>query len=147
MEPPHNYSLFKCKAESEAYLTNYLPRQQRSLLAQIRLGILPLSIETGRFQNKKVEQRICPLCSKCIETELYFICICEKFKKQRDVLYDGITLCSFEFRCFSDEQKFIYMYLFKSEWKILARYLFEIWDLRGKQIYIQNMKQYLCIFI
>ena len=71
---PKGHILF-FKAESEAYLTNYLPRQQRSLLAQIRLGILPLSIETGRFQNKKVEQRLCPLCSKCVETELHFICI------------------------------------------------------------------------
>ena len=76
------YSLFKYKAGPEAYLTNYLPRQQRSLLTQICLGILPLSIETGRFQNKKVEQRLCPLCSKCVETELHFICICEKFKKR-----------------------------------------------------------------
>ena len=67
------YSLFKYKAESEAYLTNYLPRQQRSLFAQIRLGILPLSIKTGRFQNNKVEQRLCPLCSKCIETETFYL--------------------------------------------------------------------------
>ena len=80
-----------------------------------------------------VEQRLCPSCSNSVETELHFICICEKFKKQRDVLYDRITLCNFRFRDFSDEQKFIY--LFKSEWKMLAQYIFEIWDLRSKQIY------------
>ena len=97
--------------------------QQRSLLALIRLGILPLSIE----------QRLCPLCSISVETELHFICIREKIKKQRDILYDRFTLCNFEFKDFSDEQKFIY--LFKSEWKMLtlAQYMLEIWDLRGKQ--------------
>ena len=92
---------------------------------------MPLSIETGRFQNKKVEQRLCPLCSISVETELHFISIGEKFKRQRDILYDRFTLCNFEFKDFSDEQKFFY--LFKSEWKMLAQCMFEIWDLRGKQ--------------
>ena len=42
------YKLFKEKAEIEPYIACNLPRYQRSLLAQLRFGILPLRIETGR---------------------------------------------------------------------------------------------------
>ncbi len=33
-----------------------------SYLAQYQCGILPLEIETGRWQNKPVEERICKVC-------------------------------------------------------------------------------------
>ena len=53
------YKLFKEIAEIEPYIACNLLQYQRSLLAQLRFRILPLSIETGRAQ---VEERICPLC-------------------------------------------------------------------------------------
>ena len=52
------YKLFIEIAKIEPYIACNLPRYQRSLLAQLRFGILPLSIETGRAQRKKVEERI-----------------------------------------------------------------------------------------
>ena len=48
----HTYKLFKEIAEIEPYIASNLPQYQRSLLAQLRFGILPLSIETGRAQRK-----------------------------------------------------------------------------------------------
>ena len=60
-------------------------RSHRSLLAQLRSGILPLRLETGRFQNirdentghfqkLKVEERVCTLCNlNCIEDEIHFV--------------------------------------------------------------------------
>ena len=45
------YILFKSEYCTENYLKLYLSRSQRSLLAQLRTGILPLRIETGRYQN------------------------------------------------------------------------------------------------
>ena len=36
-------------------------RYQRSLLAQLKSGILPLKIETDRYQGISLEQRICKL--------------------------------------------------------------------------------------
>ena len=44
------YVLFKHEYKTEEYLKMYLPRSHRSLLAQLRSGILPLRIESGRFQ-------------------------------------------------------------------------------------------------
>ena len=37
----------------------YMNRQQRSLLAQLRCGILPLHIETGRFKTVRADNHSC----------------------------------------------------------------------------------------
>ena len=66
---------FKTAVETEGYLYRHLKRQDRSLLAQFRTGVLPLRIETGRYQLKKVpntkcfrklnvEERTCLICNK-----------------------------------------------------------------------------------
>ena len=50
----HNY-------ETELYVKTNLPINQRSLIAQLRMGILPLALEVGRFKNIPEEQRLCDL--------------------------------------------------------------------------------------
>ena len=57
------YKLFKTKLNVENYVLYNLEPIQRSLTAQLRAGILPLFIETGRFYNIKLEDRICKLCN------------------------------------------------------------------------------------
>ncbi len=45
-------------------------------MAQFRIGILPLHIETGRFRDNKINERVCLLCnSGVVENELYFLCV------------------------------------------------------------------------
>ncbi len=51
------YILLKNKYSTEEYVTFCRPRQDRSLLAQIRSGPLPLHVETSRFRDTKVENR------------------------------------------------------------------------------------------
>ena len=46
----------------ENHVLYNLSTSERSAMAQFRFGILPLNIETGRFQNQPIEQRICKLC-------------------------------------------------------------------------------------
>ena len=75
-------------AKIEPNIACNLPRYQRSLFAQLRFGILPISIETGRAQKKTVEERVCTLCSDGVEHETHFICICEYHKFQRDELFN-----------------------------------------------------------
>ena len=50
------YKLFKEIAEIEPYIACNLPRYQGALFALLRFGILPLSIETGRAQKKKLKK-------------------------------------------------------------------------------------------
>ena len=56
------YRLFKNDLYLEDYVQHRFQRKKRSLLAQFRLGILPLHIETGRYTNTPIDQRICKIC-------------------------------------------------------------------------------------
>ncbi len=68
------YRLCKRERQTENYLRVRLNRQQRSMLCQLRCGILPLRIETGHYGPKPLppEDRICLLCNLEPETELHF---------------------------------------------------------------------------
>ena len=71
------YRVLKDNVAAENYLS--LPRYQRSLIAKLRSGTLPLAIETGRYTNVPIENRTCTLCSNnLIEDEIHFMCVCEK---------------------------------------------------------------------
>lgn len=68
--------------------SNYLKfnRHQRSAIAKIRMGTLPLHIETGRYVSRPVEQRLCRNCELgAIENELHFIFHCPKYNDIRDI--------------------------------------------------------------
>ncbi len=45
------YIKFKEQIETEQYITFCVSHRKRSLLAQFRMGVLPLAIETGRFKG------------------------------------------------------------------------------------------------
>ena len=47
------YVQFKEKFKTEDYLLSYISKGKRSLYSQLRCGIFPLAIETGRFSIKK----------------------------------------------------------------------------------------------
>jgi hypothetical protein len=57
------YKDFRLNMTTEPYVKLNLNRKERSLLAQLRCGILPLRIETGRFRAEKVEDRLCIFCN------------------------------------------------------------------------------------
>ena len=62
-----------------------LPRYQRSIIAHLLCGILPLQVEVGRFTNIKREFRYCKLCNtNKTEDEPHFIIDCSKMKEVRD---------------------------------------------------------------
>ena len=50
-------------AASEPHVVSYMSRSERYLLAQLRVGVLPLRIETEGYCNIKLEERICEQCS------------------------------------------------------------------------------------
>ncbi len=83
------YKIFKKHWGTESYLNVNLSRQQRSFLAQLRSGVLPLRIETGRYGPKplKPEDRICPLCENEPETETHFLFHCDTFLNERQQFY------------------------------------------------------------
>ena len=86
------YILFKHEFETEEYVLYNLSRSERSLLAQLRAGTLPLHIETGRYVNTPVEERFCLCCqSHSVEDELHFIFDCALYNSLRDQLFSFLN--------------------------------------------------------
>ena len=140
------YITFKHTVNTEDYVSSYISRNQRSLLAQIRLGILPLHVETGRFKNikdnvtgnyrkLKLEERLCNLCNlNAVEDEFHFVCVCTKYEKERNVLFNQINSENQEFINLSLRDKFIY--IMQTEWKHLSKYLEAVWAIRQNALYV-----------
>ena len=64
----------KSDLEIEDYLFFKVPNMHRSLLAQFRAGILPFSIEVGRYRNIRLDERLCTLCDdNVVEDEIHFL--------------------------------------------------------------------------
>ena len=67
-------------------------RSQRSLIAKLRLGVLPLKLETGRWKDVPLEKRLCPVCEdNCLEDEIHFVVYCEQYKATRTAFLQDIT--------------------------------------------------------
>ena len=84
--------------EPETYVLSNISRQRRSLSAQVKFGILPMKIETGRFRSLSVDQRICELCEmQKVENEIHFVCECPLYNDFREPLYEHSKLVRNDF--------------------------------------------------
>ena len=126
------YQRFKEHLDLEEYL--YLPKHKRSLIAKIRSGTLPLAIETGRYSNIPLENRLCTLCnSKLIESEFHFMCICSKFKIIRKKYFAQYSAKWLDFEMSDSETKFLY--IMKNHQKILGNFIVELWEYRKELLF------------
>ncbi len=65
-----------------------LSRRERSLIAKLRFGILPIKIETGRFNDTPLEYRLCDICSDdLLENEYHLVLYCESLKDIRSEFF------------------------------------------------------------
>ncbi len=66
-------------------------RGHRAIPAKFRSGILPISIETGRFKNIPREFRLCTMCNDNVIADVTdFIFYCNKYNDLREYLYEKI---------------------------------------------------------
>ncbi len=65
------YRIFKSEFKTEDYCKMILPLSHRSAFAKFRCGVAPLRIETGRYENLDVRDRLCPFCVNNIENETH----------------------------------------------------------------------------
>ena len=78
------YVKFKSIYKVEKYVMLNLSRSQRSLIAQFRMGVLPLRIETGRFRHEPLTDRLCRFCNmNVIEDECHFLFDCHQYDEIR----------------------------------------------------------------
>ena len=131
-------SLFSPFIDS-SYVTKFiklsLPFIIRKRLCQIRLGCLPIKIQTDRYKNIPSNQRYCiqPDCippnrTIPVEDELHFVCVCKQYDSLRKKLYSKIELPSFEH--FSDFEKFRYLLTCSHVARIVGQFIVNAYDLR-----------------
>lgn len=129
------YKLFKNEYHTEDFVKYCYSRPKRSLLAQLRSGVLPLHIETGRFRNLKPEERLCSLCnSNEIEDEVHFVCKCTALTDLREELYGQVENRIENFTDLNDNDKFVH--LVKLEWRPLCSYIEKAWNVRTSLMYM-----------
>ena len=84
-----NYAMYKFSFDAEPYVLKHLSRNKRSLFAQIRTGVLPLRVETGRFKGIPLEERTCEYClSGSVEDEHHFLFSCHNWVDIRHPFID-----------------------------------------------------------
>ena len=106
---------------------------ERSVIAKLRFGVLPISIETGRYTSVPMEQRICTLCNLDeVETEYHFVFICDRYQQFRNNLLSKLNISDVMFRTYNLQEKFKLLF---SAPKYLGQYLIESLELRKSIIF------------
>ena len=107
--------------------------KEKSYLSQLRLGILPIAIETGRYRQVPISERKCTICKKNeVEDEFHILFKCPAYKNIRlnwlEKLF--IDLSSTEE---SKNMKHIYEIIFHNP-KQTAKYLVNLIEIRSKKM-------------
>ena len=106
----------------------------------VRLGILPLRIETGRYTNTPVDERICILCktinNACTEDEYHFLMECPLYADFRAHLEIKVTEINYEYPTYNSRRKFTYLLL--SCQKYVANFIDKAWEIRKTSLYVNN---------
>ena len=85
------YITYKKLYDVEPYVYKVMHRGHRSILAQFRTGILPLAVETGRYNDLPLEYRLCNFCNEnVLEDEKHFLLNCKLYEEDRKVFFAEI---------------------------------------------------------
>ena len=91
------YAQFKTEFKTESYLQDRtISLKDRKAFAQVRCGVAPLRIETGRYDQGRYipeEERICLICNQGIENELHLVMNCAYYNDIRqNLLSEGVEI-------------------------------------------------------
>ena len=112
-----------------------MPISHRSVMANFRCGVAPLKLETGRYLNQTVEERLCPICQTDIENEEHVIMKCATYESLRQVLFAKAHACDNKFESLSDSDKFIFLFSTDSIVHEVAKTCFLILKIRNSHLY------------
>ena len=86
-----NYNKVKDVFSAQRYVFQHLIRQERSALAKLYCGNLPLKVETGRYRNIPREQRLGTTCN-VLDDEVHFLVECARHTEHRNIMLDNINI-------------------------------------------------------
>ena len=119
----------------KALINANLSRAQRSLVAKLKLGILPLQIEIGRWKDVALENRYCRVCEEdVLENEYHFVMYCEGLTEPRTDMYIELNEKT-DIDLYGPKEVVLKEMLSKNNIKILARHLETMWSTRREILY------------
>lgn len=104
--------MFKEQFETEHYVKIVNNRARRRALAQLRCGVAPIRLETGRYERGKhlpVEQRCCYVCQNSVESEIHVIVHCPLYQDLREELFNQCKTVEPLFDMMNDERKLCFI--------------------------------------
>ncbi len=118
----------------EPFVKLNMSKYERSLLAQLRYGILPLQLETGRYNNEARENRFCRICNEgIVEDQYHFVFYCSAYNEKRDTFTNIMENRIPGYSNMNDDQKFVL--LFKENSRALGRYVKDLFLYRKNLLY------------
>ena len=135
------YKVAKDFTEPAILVKSNLPRNERSLVARLLCGILPLEVETGRYKDKKKDkkerkERYCKVCkTNSVEDEVHFLFCCSALESIRKVKLDPILKSNRETRRFNNIQKLQWL-ISKDNIKEFGQALAGLYQARHEALFI-----------
>lgn len=128
------YIQFKESFCTENFVLYNLSHSERSLMAQLRAGILPLRLETGRYTNTPVDERLCAFCNGgCVENEMHFVFECDLYNELRKNLFSYVSSQLNDF-CTLNRVDMLKC-LFRDFPRQFSKFIKNAFDLRSRNIY------------
>ena len=104
------------------------------MLAQIRLGILPLNIEVGRYRNQPLEERLCPICElQEVEDEFHFLFQCPNNELLRNSWFIEIRNRVPDIDFFDGQEQL--RIIFENCHRLASKFIKRSFDLRKEKLF------------
>ena len=125
---------FKDYEKLPAYIGKPLSFIERKTMCKLRLGILPIRMETARYVRPVLpeDQRLCYCNDGNIESEYHVMFICQKYQQLRQAWLSKIS-CPDHFNLLTPTDKFKVTLNDPDNVRLTAKYLVAVMDLRGLQ--------------
>ncbi len=118
----------------ERYITINMPRYERSLLSQLRYGILQIQLETGRYKGDDRAKRLCKICNRgVIEDQYHFVFECPAYSIRRGMFIERVKDNIANWDSLSNTEKFIE--LFQNHPRTLGKFVKDIFVYRKSTLY------------
>ena len=128
------YRLFKKGVQLENYVQYNMSSAERSYTAQLRFGILPLHIETGRFRAIDPENRLCSVCdTQQVEDEIHFLFHCPLYNQQRVLWLNKLKSEVVDFDTLELPTKL--SLLFQKFYRSTSKFILQCFNARKRKLY------------
>ncbi len=116
-------------------VTSNLSRPIRSIVTKLKIGVLPLHLETGRWKDTPLEYRFCRVCDDdLLESELHFLMQCDALINERSDMYRELLKRS-DFEIEGNEIDQMKVLLCKPCLKITGKHLLNMFERRREILY------------